>query len=85
MRGVGMQKNLAGTQPYIDAFALVTAFVAQIIMLARYREQWTFWFILNVVSLYQWITLRNMSMAALYVAFLINNAYGYYQWSKGSQ
>lgn len=49
------------------------------------REQWTFWFILNVVSLYQWITLHNMSMAALYVAFLINNAYGYYQWSKGSQ
>lgn len=78
-------KNLAGTQPYIDAFTLVTAFVAQIIMLARYREQWTFWFILNVVSLYQWITLHNMSMAALYVAFLINNAYGYYQWSKGNQ
>lgn len=54
-------------------------------MLARYREQWTFWFILNVVSLYPWITLHNMSMAALYIAFLINSAYGYYQWSKGNQ
>lgn len=25
------------------------------------------------------------TMAALYVAFLISNAYGYYQWSKGNQ
>lgn len=25
------------------------------------------------------------TMATLYVAVLINNAYGYYQWSKGSQ
>lgn len=75
--------NMQGTQPYIDAFTLVVAFVAQIIMLERYREQWVFWFALNIVSLYQWFTLNNMSMVALYIAFLINNAYGYYQWSKG--
>ena len=75
--------NMQGTQPYIDAFTLVVAFVAQIIMLERYREQWVFWFVLNIVSLYQWFTLNNMSMVALYIAFLINNAYGYYQWSKG--
>ncbi len=73
-----------GTQPYIDAFTLVTAVVAQIIMLARYREQWNFWFLLNIVSLYQWFTLGNMSMVALYVAFIINNAYGYWQWTKGA-
>lgn len=76
--------KMAGTQPYIDAFTLVTAIIAQIIMLARYREQWTFWFLLNIVSIYQWFTLGNMSMVALYVAFIINNAYGYYQWTKGA-
>lgn len=77
--------QMNGTQPYVDALTLVTAFVAQIIMLARYREQWTFWFLLNIVSLVQWFTLNNMSMVALYVAFIINNAYGYYQWTKGAK
>ena len=74
-----------GTQPYIDALTLVIAIVAQIIMLARYREQWTFWFVLNIVSIYQWVTLGNWSMVALYVAFIINNAYGYVEWSKGAK
>lgn len=76
--------QMSGTQPYLDAFTMVTAFVAQIIMLARYREQWNFWFLLNIVSLYQWFVLGNMSMVALYVAFIINNAYGYWQWTKGA-
>ena len=75
-------ENMNGTQPYIDALTLVTAIVAQIIMLARYREQWTFWFVLNIVSIYQWVTLGNWSMVALYVAFIINNAYGYIEWTK---
>lgn len=78
-------ERLNGTQPYVDALTLVTAFIAQIIMLARYREQWVFWFVLNVVSLFQWFTLGNMSMVALYIAFLINNAYGYWQWTKGAK
>lgn len=76
---------MKGTQPFVDAFTLVTAIVAQIIMLARYREQWNFWFVLNVISLIQWVTLHNYSMVALYVAFIINNAYGYYQWTKGAK
>ena len=74
-----------GTQPYIDALTTITAIVAQIIMLKRYREQWTFWLLLNVVSVYQWYTLDNASMVALYVAFIINNAYGYYEWTKGAK
>lgn len=73
-----------GTQPFIDSFTLAVSIVAQIIMIKRFREQWNFWFILNVVSLYQWFTLGNMSMVALYIAFIINNAYGYYEWTKGA-
>lgn len=77
--------TMQGTQPYIDALTLVTAIVAQLVMLARYREQWVFWFALNIVSIYQWVTLGNWSMVALYTAFIINNAYGYYQWTQGTK
>lgn len=71
-----------GTQPYIDSFTLVTALVAQVLMVFRYRAQWTLWIFLNVVSLFQWVTLGNMSLAGLYVAFLINSAYGYINYTK---
>lgn len=74
--------KMNGTQPYVDALTLVMAIVAQAIMNFRYREQWLFWFALNIISLVQWFTLNNMSMVALYIAFIINNAYGYYQWTK---
>lgn len=72
----------SGTQPYIDALTLVIALVAQTLMVYRFREQWLLWGILNIVSLYQWITLGNMSLVAMYIAFLINTIYGYVNWSK---
>lgn len=72
----------SGTQPYIDALTLVIALVAQTLMVYRFREQWLLWGILNTVSLYQWATLGNMSLVAMYIAFLINTIYGYVNWSK---
>lgn len=77
--------NFSGTQPYIDALTLVIALVAQTLMVYRFREQWLLWGILNIVSLYQWVTLGNMSLVAMYIAFFINTVYGYINWSKEVQ
>lgn len=74
--------NMNGTQPFIDSFTLVLALVAQLLMVLRYREQWVLWICLNIVSIYQWLTLGNMSLVALYIAFLINSIYGFVVWSK---
>lgn len=75
-------KQFNGTQPFIDAFTLVLALVAQMLMVYRFREQWLLWAVLNIVSIYQWITLGNMSLVAMYLAFLINTGYGFVNWSK---
>lgn len=75
-------KYFNGTQPFIDAFTLILALVAQILMVYRFREQWLLWAVLNIVSIYQWIALNNMSLVAMYLAFLINTIYGYVNWSK---
>lgn len=71
-----------GTQPFLDSLTLVVALVAQVLMVLRYREQWALWIVLNVVSVYQWLTLGNMSLFALYLAFTINSLYGLVKWSK---
>lgn len=74
--------SFSGTQPYIDAFTLVAALFGQMLMVYRFREQWLLWSLLNIVSIYQWFTLGNMSLVALYLAFLINTAYGFLNWTK---
>ena len=79
--GYGFQ-SFGGTQPYIDALTLVVALFGQMLMVYRFREQWLLWGTLNVASIYQWFTLGNMSLVALYVAFLINVIYGYANWNK---
>lgn len=71
-----------GTQPYIDAGTLILALFGQMLMVYRYREQWCLWLVLNCMSSYQWLTLGNMSLFVLYIAFIINTVYGYSTWSK---
>lgn len=74
-----------GTQPFLDSFTLVAALFAQVLMVYRFREQWSLWIFLNVVSLYQWATIGNMSLFSLYIAMTINSLYGLHQWSKNTK
>lgn len=71
-----------GTQPYLDSFTLVAAIFGQMLMVYRFREQWLLWFLLNIVSLAQWYMIGNMSLFAMYIAFTINNVYGFINWSR---
>lgn len=74
--------SLNGTQPYIDSFTLMAALFGQMLMVFRFREQWVLWGLLNIASIYQWTTLGNMSLTAMYIAFLINTIYGFVNWTK---
>ena len=73
---------LGGNQVWLDSSTLVLALVATGLQVLRYREQWLLWIVLNVISIYQFFLLGNMSLVAMYVVFLVNVFYGYYSWSK---
>ena len=73
---------LGGTLPYLDAFSVALAVIAQILMVLRYREQWAIWIIIDITSLVMFIMLGNWSMVAMYVAWTINAFYGWYNWTK---
>lgn len=67
-------------QPFIDAFTTVPAFVAQILLMLRYRENWVFWAILNVASVVLWARAENWCLMIQYIFWTINCAYGYHLW-----
>lgn len=73
---------LGGTLPYLDAFTVALAVIAQLLMVWRYREQWAIWIVIDVASLIMFIALGNWAMVAMYVAWTINAFYGWYNWTK---
>lgn len=73
---------LGSTLPYLDAFTVALAVIAQLLMIWRYREQWAIWIAINVSSLVMFVMLKQWSMVAMYIAWTINAFYGWYNWSK---
>ena len=73
---------LESTLPYLDAFTVALAIIAQLLMIWRYREQWFVWIIIDVASLVMFIMLGQWSMVIMYIAWTINALYGWHNWTK---
>lgn len=80
---VGMWlESIGSAQAYTDAATNVLAIFAQILMVRRYKEQWLWWLIIDVLCLKMWFVAGNWSMVAMYIAWTINCIYGWVNWSK---
>lgn len=80
---VGYGLTLIGSQQaYTDAATNVLAIFAQILMIKRYREQWIWWLVIDILCLKMWFVAENWSMVAMYIAWTINCIYGWYNWTK---
>lgn len=74
--------TIGSNQAYTDAATNILAIFAQILMIKRYREQWIWWLVIDVLCMKMWFVAENWSMVAMYVAWTINCIYGWYNWSK---
>ena len=79
--------RIGGQLALIDAMSTVFSVVALIMQVARYAEQWLLWIIVNVVSVIMWLLLIGkdssaVTMVVMWVAYLFNSVYGYYNWRK---
>lgn len=79
--GYGLDK-IGNAQAYTDAATNVLAVIAQLLMVARYKEQWIWWLVIDVLCIKLWIVAGNWSMVAMYIAWTINCIYGWVNWSK---
>lgn len=71
-------------QPFFDAITTVPAFIAQIMLMFGYREQWVGWLIEDVTSVIMFILIGNWMMVAQYLFWTINCVYGWIEWTKHS-
>ena len=74
--------GIGSAQAYTDAATNVMAIFAQLLMVRRYREQWVWWFVIDIFCIKLWWVAGNWSMVAMYVAWTANTVYGFINWSK---
>lgn len=74
--------TIGSHQAYTDAATNVLAIFAQILMVKRYREQWIWWIVIDLLCIKLWFVAGNWSMVAMYVAWTINCIYGWVNWTK---
>ena len=75
-------QSIGSAQAYTDAATNVMAIFAQILMVRRYREQWLWWLVINVLCIKLWYVAGNWSMVAMYVGWTANCIYGWVNWTK---
>lgn len=76
--------TIGSAQAYTDAATNVMAIFAQLLMIRRYREQWLWWLIIDILCLKMWFVAGNWSMVAMYVAWTINCIYGWVNWTRNA-
>ena len=70
------------SQPFIDSVSTVPAIIAQILMILAYKEQWYFWLIIDLASIYMWAVVGDWCMVAQFIFWSINCIYGIYNWKR---
>ena len=73
---------LGGTGTLLDSASTVTSVVANALMMMRYREQWLLWIIIDTITVIMWLIARDFIMVTMWLVYLINAFYGYYNWTK---
>lgn len=80
-------QEMGGAQPYVDATTTILQIAAQFFMIKRLVEQWITWIIVDMVSIWMWLTAfltsgNDVTVLIMWVAYLFNAIYGYYNWKK---
>lgn len=77
--------KINSNQAYTDACTNILAIYGQLLMVYRYREQWVYWLLIDLLCIKMWFVQGNISMVAMYIAWTINCIYGWYNWSKNNK
>lgn len=68
------------TQPFMDSITTIPAFIAQILMIMRYRDSWFYWLIIDVGSIIMWGIAGDWCMVVQFIFWTVNCIYGLKKW-----
>jgi nicotinamide mononucleotide transporter len=71
-----------GNAPWVDAFIASASLTAQYLLARRYHENWTYWIIVDIVSIPLYIARELYPFGILYVIFLGLAIAGWISWHR---
>lgn len=82
--------KLNGTLAIIDSSTTVLQIVAMILMVKRFKEQWSIWILVNVLGIVMWLYAAlngtaDFTLMVMWIAYLVNSIYGYVMWKKAEK
>lgn len=68
--------------PYLDSATTVFSIFATYLITQKVIENWLYFIVIDIVSIYLYIEKGLLPTAALFGSFVIFSVYGYWQWQK---
>ncbi|WP_111977374.1 nicotinamide riboside transporter PnuC [Algibacillus agarilyticus] len=78
--GYYMANQTAASYPYLDTFTTVFAIYATYLITQRVVENWLYWIIIDIVSVYLYMNKSLMIIAVLFMLYTVIACWGYFQW-----
>ena len=78
--GYWLLRRTSDPHPLLDTVSSVPAFVAQVLMMLRYREQWLFWIVVDLIKVAMWVVQGDWCMAAQFSFWVVVCIYGLKKW-----
>ncbi|MFD2166710.1 nicotinamide riboside transporter PnuC [Thalassotalea euphylliae] len=80
--GYIMDNYTPTTFPYIDAATTVFAVFATYLVTQKVIENWLYWVVIDIVSIYVYLEKGLAPTAALFIVYVFIAAYGYINWQS---
>ncbi len=79
-----IMRQVGDTHPFIDAFITSSQIIAMIMMVRMYSEQWWLWIVINIASIYLFLTSREvtLALALMYMVYFVNSIIMCIRWEK---
>lgn len=80
--GYILANNTNAASPYVDAFTTWGAIIASYMVAKKILENWIYWFVIDFVSVFLFITRELYPTALLFIVYLILVVFGYRSWKR---
>ena len=79
-----IMKQVGDAHPFIDAFITSAQVLAMILMVSMFAEQWWLWIVINIASIYLFLTSREvtLALALMYMVYFVNSIIMCVKWER---
>ena len=80
--GILLERYTQAVLPFLDAFTTFGAIITTYMVAKKIIENWIYWFVIDTISIYLFISRELYLTALLFFVYLIIIIFGYISWKK---